>query len=214
MHDSGTHSKKESSGILPFSEAVRFHGHTCPGLTMGYKAAETAIKELATERDVDEELVAIVENDACSIDAIQVVTGCTIGKGNLIYRDHGKQVYTFINRNTNDAVRISLKSSFAIEEQDPAMVKLRPKVMSGKATKKEMDEFHRRMEAVSQAMLAEPIEKMFEVKHVKAKIPEKARIFRSVKCAKCGEMVAESRARVQDGGFVCIPCYDEYTRGW
>ncbi len=214
MHDFGTHSHRPGSRILPFSEAVKFHGHTCPGLTMGYRAAEAAIKELATERDVDEELVAIVENDACGIDAIQVVTGCTIGKGNLIYKDHGKQVYTFINRNTDDAVRISLKSSFAMEEQDPALAELRTKVMAGKATKKEADEFHRRMEGVSRAMLEAPLDTMFEVRHVKAKIPEKARIFKSVKCTRCGEMVAESRARVRDGGFVCIPCYDEYTRGW
>jgi formylmethanofuran dehydrogenase subunit E len=181
---------------------------------MGYRAAEAAIKELAAGRDVDEELVAIVENDACGIDAIQVVTGCTIGKGNLIYKDHGKQVYTFINRNTGDAVRLSLKASYNFDEQDPAMAKLRARVFSGKATKKEADEFYRRMEDISQAMLATPIEKMFEVKHVKAKIPEKARIFKSVKCSKCGEMVAESRARVQDGGFVCIPCFEEYSRGW
>ncbi len=214
MHDSGVHSQSDNSGILPFSEAVKFHGHTCPGLAIGYRAAEAAIKELATERDVDEELVAIVENDACGVDAIQAVTGCTLGKGNLIYRDHGKQVYTFINRNTGDAVRIALKASLDIEKQDPALAKLRTRVFSGKATKKEEDEFHRRMESMVQAMLEAPIETMFEVRHVKAKIPEKARIFKSVKCTKCGEMVAESRARVQDGGFVCIPCYDEYSRGW
>jgi len=181
---------------------------------MGYRAAEAAINELATERDVDEELVAIVENDACGIDAIQVVTGCTIGKGNLIFRDHGKQAYTFINRNTNDAVRIALKATFSVEEHDPALAQLRTKVMSGNATEKEADEFHRKMGSVSQAMLEAPIETMFEVRHVKAEVPEKARIFKSVKCARCGEMVAESRARVRDGGIVCIPCYAEYTRGW
>ncbi|AFD00561.1 Formylmethanofuran dehydrogenase subunit E [Methanocella conradii HZ254] len=213
MHDCGTNTQREGS-IPHFSEAVKFHGHTCPGLTMGYRAAEAAIKELKAGRDVDEELVAIVENDACGVDAIQVATGCTLGKGNLIFKDHGKQVYTFINRNTGDAVRVSLKASFSVEEQDPALAKLRAKVMSGKATKKEAEEFRRRMESVSNAMLAAPIEEMFEVKHVKAKIPEKARIFKSVKCKKCGEMVAEHRARVQDGGFVCIPCYKEYTRGW
>jgi formylmethanofuran dehydrogenase subunit E len=63
-------------------------------------------------------------------------------------------------------------------------------------------------------MLTEPPEKYFDVKHVRVEIPEKARIFGSVRCSKCGEMVAESRARVQDGNFVCIPCFDEYTRGW
>lgn len=213
MHDCGA-IDKVNVAIPAFEEAVKFHGHVCPGITMGYRAAEAAIKELKAGRDVDEELVAIVENDACGVDAIQVVTGCTLGKGNLIFKDHGKHVYTFINRKTGDAVRVSLKASFSVEEQDPALAKLRTKVMSGKATKKEAEEFHRKMEAVSQAMLAAPIEKMFEVKHVKATIPKKARIFKSVKCKKCGEMVAEHRARVQDGGFVCIPCYEEYGRGW
>lgn len=206
--------KSKEREILPFSEVAKFHGHTCPGLTLGYRAAEAGIKELSAGRDVDEELVAIVENDACGVDAVQVVTGCTLGKGNLIFQDNGKQVYTFINRETGDAVRVSLKASFNIDEKDPALAKLRPKVFSGKATKKEADELHQRMENVSKAMMAAPLETMFDVRHVKAKIPEKARIFKSVKCSKCGEMVAESRARVQGGDFVCIPCYREYTRGW
>jgi formylmethanofuran dehydrogenase subunit E len=87
MHDAGSHKHGMSREIMPFSDAVRFHGHTCPGLTIGYRAAEAAIRELATERDVNEELVAIVENDSCSVDAIQAVTGCTLGKGNLIFKD-------------------------------------------------------------------------------------------------------------------------------
>jgi formylmethanofuran dehydrogenase subunit E len=200
--------------IVPFREVAAFHGHTCPGLTLGYRAAEAAIKELATERDADEELVAIVENDSCSVDAIQVVTGCTLGKGNLIFKDHGKQAFTFISRSSGDAVRVALKASFGIDGLDPALSRLRPKVMAGKATKKEMSEFRKRMEGVSQAMMTAPLEEMFDVRHVKAEMPQKARIFRSVRCAKCGEMVAESRARVQDGAFVCIPCFEEYSRGW
>ncbi len=38
---------------------------------------------LQVERDGDEELFAIVETDACGADAIQVITGCTFGKGNF-----------------------------------------------------------------------------------------------------------------------------------
>jgi formylmethanofuran dehydrogenase subunit E len=214
MHDTARPEKKSAKDIMPFADVVKFHGHLCPGLTLGYRAAEAGISALSAGRDVDEELVAIVENDACGVDAIQMVTGCTIGKGNLIYRDYGKQAFTFISRDTGDAVRVVLKASYNIEDRDPEMGKLRPKVFAGKATKKEVAEFHRRMGGVSQAMMKTPLDEMFDVRRIKAKIPEKARIFKSVKCAKCGEMVAESRARVQDGGFVCIPCYDEYSRGW
>jgi formylmethanofuran dehydrogenase subunit E len=59
-----------------------------------------------------------------------------------------------------------------------------------------------------------PVDEMFEVKFVDAEIPGKARIFNSVHCTKCGEMMAESRARVQNGEYICIPCYEEYNRGW
>src|SRR5574342_220054 len=88
-------------------EAIQFHGHLCPGLALGYRVAKAALRELQAERPQDEELVAIVENDSCSADAVQFITGCTFGKGNLIFRDYGKHVYTFYNRRTGKGLRIS-----------------------------------------------------------------------------------------------------------
>jgi len=204
--------KAQDPAIAPFSEVIRFHGHLCPGVTLGYCAAKVAIRELKSGRDVDEQLVTIVENDACGLDAIQMVTGCTIGKGNLILKNHGKQVYTFINRATRDAVRVSLKDRQ--DKDDPTLKALREKVWSGKATPEESRAMRSMMQAQVDRMLIEPPEEYFDIRHVTVDIPEKARLFKSVKCSRCGEMVAESRARVQDGGFVCIPCFNEYTRGW
>jgi formylmethanofuran dehydrogenase subunit E len=86
--------------------------------------------------------------------------------------------------------------------------------MSGAATEQETQEYRKRMDGISRTMRETPVEEMFDVKFVDVEIPQKARIFNSVKCSKCGEMMAESRARVQNGEFVCIPCYEEYTRGW
>lgn len=213
-------SRCREPAILPFSEVVRFHGHLCPGVTLGYCAAKIAIRELRTDRDVDEQLVAIVENDACGIDAIQAVTGCTMGKGNLIFRNYGKHVYTFINRATNDAVRISLKNRE--KDEDSVLKALRARVREGTTSPEETlamrsEEtlaMRSRMQEQVDKMLTEPPEKYFDIKHVAVEFPGKARIFNSVKCSKCGEPVAESRARVQDGNFVCIPCFNEYTRGW
>ena len=202
----------DEPGIMPFSDVVQFHGHLCPGVTLGYCAARIAIKELRSGRDVDEELLAIVENDACGVDAIQAVTGCTVGKGNLIFRDYGKNVYTFINRATGDAVRISLKNRE--DEQESGFRELRARVVQGRATPEEAVTMRSMMQAQVDRMLVEPPEKYFEIRHVEVEIPEKARLFNSVQCSKCGEMMAESRARVENGGLVCIPCWDEYTRGW
>ncbi|WP_340819065.1 FmdE family protein [Methanolobus sp. WCC4] len=195
--------------IPTFEEAAKFHGHVCPGLTIGYIAAKAGIEKLEAERDVDEELVTIVENDACGVDAVQVLTGCTIGKGNLIYRDHAKQVFTFICRNSGKAVRVALRASFSIDAIDPEVNKLRPKVMSGTASEEEEKEFRERMDGISKTMRETPVDDMFKVEFVDVEIPRKARIFNSLKCVKCGEMMAESRARVQNGEYVCIPCYEE-----
>ncbi|MDW7732209.1 MAG: FmdE family protein [Methanolobus sp.] len=200
--------------IVSFEDAAKFHGHVCPGLTIGYIAAKAGIEKLDADRDIDEELVTIVENDACGVDAVQVLTGCTIGKGNLIYRDHAKQVFTFICRDSGKAVRVALKASFNIDAIDPEVSKLRPEIMSGTATGEETKEFRKRMDGISVTMRNTPVEEMFDIRFVDVEIPQKARIFNSVRCVKCGEMMAESRARVQNGEYVCIPCYEEYTRGW
>jgi len=99
-----------------WQDAVKFHGHECGGLTWGFKVATFAMEKLGIERSADEELVAIVENDSCAVDAIQIVTGCTFGKGNLIYKDYGKHVYTFYNRNTGKSIRISRKKGVDVKD--------------------------------------------------------------------------------------------------
>ncbi|NOR46814.1 MAG: formylmethanofuran dehydrogenase, partial [Methanosarcinaceae archaeon] len=97
--------------------AIRFHGHQCPGLADGIRVSEVVLRELGKPAR-DEEMIAIVENNSCGVDAIQLLTGCTFGKGNLIFRDYGKSVYTFINRETNKALRISLnKEAFDTDEE-------------------------------------------------------------------------------------------------
>ena len=91
-----------------FKRCEAFHGHVCGGLAIGYVAATAGLAWLKENRALDEELVAIVETDACCVDAIQVLTGCTLGKGNLLYRDYGKMVFTFFNRRTGQGVRLSM----------------------------------------------------------------------------------------------------------
>ncbi|NYB52502.1 MAG: TraR/DksA C4-type zinc finger protein [Methanobacteriaceae archaeon] len=199
-----------SNQILSFSDITEFHGHSCPGIAIGYRAGKIAIKELSSPRAVDEEFLAIVENDSCSVDAIQVVTGCTFGKGNLIFKDHGKQVYIFVNRDTGYALRISLIKS--VDEMDSDFKKLQKKIFSGSASKEEELEFEKQRERITQKILNMPDNELFKIEYVEIDIPEKARIFQSIKCAKCGELVSEHRARAENGNFVCIPCFDDYSR--
>lgn len=194
------------SPIPSFSDAVKFHGHTCPGLALGYRAALIALEELRSEPSQDEELVAIVENDACGIDALQVVTGCTAGKGNLIFLDYGKHVYTLVNRQTGKAVRVATKASFSTASLDPAFGDLRTKVMSGKATAGDMEQFEKHRDAVCHAILTIPYHDIFSVRRVDVKTPVPAKIYKSVPCECCGEMVSEHRVITAGGKTFCIPC--------
>jgi hypothetical protein len=50
-----------------------FHGHWCPGLAIGVRAAELALEEVG--KADDEDIVAIVETDMCAVDAIQYSGG-------------------------------------------------------------------------------------------------------------------------------------------
>ncbi|AKB20313.1 FmdE family protein [Methanosarcina sp. WH1] len=132
----------------------------------------------------------------------------------LTYRDYGKQAFTFICRGGGKAVRFVLKSEFNIENLDPELSEFCPRVMSGTATEAETLDFGTQMNCVSEYMREMPAEEIFDIKHVNVEIPRKARIFNSVKCSKCGEMFAESRARMENGEIFCTSCYEEYTRGW
>ncbi len=197
-----------------FAEAARFHGHICPGLALGYRAAGIALERLRSGRAEDEELVTIAETDACGVDAIQVLTGCTAGKGNLLFKDHGKHAFTFINRVTGDAVRVVGNPSFDTDSLDPGLASLRTRVMQGQASGEELAEYRRRIDRIVEKILDLPAETLFTIREVDVDMPERARIFKSVPCAKCGELTAESRVRVEDGKFVCRSCSKEYTRRW
>ena len=58
---------------MTYEEIIQFHGHECPGLAIGYRMAIAAMENLESFRAEDEELVAIVENDACGVDAFSVL---------------------------------------------------------------------------------------------------------------------------------------------
>lgn len=192
--------KKRQGFSKDFDKCAAFHGHICPGLTIGYRAAKAALDRLKESMSVDEEIITIIETDACGADAIQVLTGCTFGKGNLIYRDHGKTVFTFISRLTEKGVRFSLKPS-ALET---------PK----EAQDTSSEDFHLPLEGgfsqfrpeMCRKILEMPFEELFTVSDTVVKIPSKARIEQSELCEACREPVMPSRMLISNGRKVCRDC--------
>jgi formylmethanofuran dehydrogenase subunit E len=184
-------------------ETIQFHGHLCPGLALGYRVAKAALRELHADRPQDEELVAIVENDSCAADAVQFITGCTFGKGNLVFRDYGKHVYTFYNRRTGRGIRIS--EDYRGFEGDSRFSGFKKRQEAGEDVSRELQAY--KMEKAA-AILKADEEEIFTITSISAPPPQEARIRGSVRCALCGEKLMESRGRVKNGAIVCIPCFE------
>ncbi len=166
-------------------EAVAFHGHLCPGLVIGWRAARAAARFLGIESSADEELVALVENDSCSVDAFQVLLSTTFGKGNLRWLDHGKQVFTVIDRGRGRAVRVAFKGDHLKTVGSDGSVDRR---------------------AFMQALLRAPEQEILKLEEVEPLAPEKARIEPTLTCALCGEGVQESRSLKHRDRVLCRPC--------
>lgn len=186
-------------------ETIKFHGHSCPGLALGIRAAELALAKLG--RASDEEIVAVVETDMCGVDAVQFLTGCTFGKGNLIHLDYGKNAFTFYRRSDGKGIRIVTKSRTS-RDQDDELSALRKKMLKEKLTPEEQEKMEKgRAARVEWIMDADP-EDLFEVKPAQGPIPKKARILQSLVCEACGEATMESRTRRFLGRTLCIPCFE------
>ncbi len=190
-----------------FKRCADFHGHICPGLAIGYRAAKAGLERLDESRAVDEEMVAIVENNACGVDAVQVLTGCTFGKGNFIYKDHGKQVFTFLGRKSGKGVRVAKKPDLSdrSEKRQELFKKIREETAS-EEERKTFREMHRQRAC---EILDKPAEELFSIRFVDVALPPKAVIEPSVVCEECGEPTMASRLTEENGRKVCGECLEK-----
>ncbi len=195
---------------VTIDKVVEFHGHMCAGLAMGIRAAEIGLAEVGAHAS-DEEVVAIVETDMCAVDAIQFLTGCTLGKGNLVHRDHGKNAYTFIRRSDGKAVRVSTRSG--AWGGDPAWLALFAKVRSGTATAEERQQFASDQRERSRLVMEVPLDELFDVREIDVEAPAPARILATVECSGCHEPTMETRVRRLDEQEWCLPCFDDALSG-
>jgi len=184
---------------------IEFHGHLCPGLVYGYLVGKEAIKLLHFKRSKDEEIVAISENDSCAVDALQVLLGTSIGKGNLILKDYGKNVYTIMNRQQKRAYRFSRNQSYDYTgKSKEAFARLDTAISTGTATEKER---WRHKYLKSADLLSRPFQDLFITTEVDVVMPPYAPLARSEACENCGEMTMSTKlVDMEDGGRVCIPC--------
>lgn len=168
-----------------WDKCVAFHGHGCPGLATGFRAAKVAMDKIGIIPHKMGNTFLVVENNGCGVDALQVITGCTFSKANFMYRNTGKMAYSFFNRENGESIRLVLK-------------KMPPKMA---------------WEEIRDYILEAPVEEIFEIKKPHFDPPEMKDLFPDVydvTCDKCGETVPEHMMRIIDGEKLCLDCLNAF----
>lgn len=162
-----------------YRKAGEMHGHYCPGLAIGVRAAYEALRILNITDIHGHSHYCIAESRACYIDGIQIVFGCTLGGGNLEIRARGKAAFNFYDRNSGESTRLILTAL--------------PKGLD----REESIEF----------ILTAPLEQVFSQTRVHFPAPSDHFGRRAaVICSRCGEECSEPFLRVRDGEIICLDC--------
>lgn len=175
-------------------DSAKIHGHLCPGQVLGVRMALLGLKEagVADPKGRDRKhVIVFVEMDRCATDAIQSVSGCSLGRRTMKFVDYGKMAATFVNLRNNQAVRV-----VALEEARQRALECFPGVQNKYAAQLE-----------AYAILTD--EELFRVEDVDISLkPEDmpGRPVRRVRCARCGEYVQDAREVCISGDLLCRAC--------
>ncbi|MBC7129590.1 TraR/DksA C4-type zinc finger protein [Candidatus Bathyarchaeota archaeon] len=196
-------------------KAKNLHGHICPFLVLGLRASEIAMKKLGIGKageaeTVGEDVLAIIECNNCFADGVQVATGCTLGNNSLIYLDVGKNALTLVRRGDWKGVRVyidseKLNKKYFKKEASELFEKV---VAKREGTAEDAERLRKIWAEIGYAMSNLP-EEEFKIEEVKLKEIERAPIFESVRCEKCGELAMKTRVKFVDGKALCLSCYGE-----
>jgi Formylmethanofuran dehydrogenase subunit E len=179
------------------AESTHIHGHICAGQVIGVRMAMAGLERISITdpKGADrKKLYVLVEIDRCATDAIQSVTGCSLGKRSLRWFDFGIMAATFVNLASGQAVRI-----VAREEA---------RALAEKSCPETADKYQRQL----QAYKVMPLDQLFTFQKVEVKIPEcdlPGRPLRRVQCDQCGDWVQDCREREQNGRTLCRACAGE-----
>jgi formylmethanofuran dehydrogenase subunit E len=179
-------------GLL--QDSARIHGHLCPGQVLGVKMSMLGLREIgiADPKGKDRKsIIVFVEMDRCATDAVQSVTGCSLGHRTMKFMDYGKMAATFLNLKTGKAVRVLAKEE------------------SRKKAKEYLPDIENKYAAQLEAYRVMTDEELFAVSEVSIAIkPEDmpGRPLSRIRCKACGEHVQDMREVRVDGKTLCRPC--------
>ena len=190
-----------------FQEVVDFHRHLCLDIAIGYRAATALVREMGDELKNMKEVVALVGNETCALDAIQEVTGCTFGKRNLYLSRIGKPVYILQNTKTGSAVRAYCAYWETFDHSD--LRTLRKAVKKLDASPDQKAALQKLTEEKINEILAAPESDLFSIKRVTLPPPPKSGKYEAAPCGVCGEHVDVALLTEEKGQRLCLECLKE-----
>ena len=169
-----------------FKKAREFHGHVCPGIILGTRLTIAGLRELdMNPLEPARNLVVYMEIDRCGTDAVQAITGCSLGHRNLKHKDFGKFAATFVDTQNGNAVRV------AIDEKNRA-----------EHDKLDIKEVIRLLSEI-------PDDEILKIEHVRIIVPKEDLPGFPVEkaiCNKCGEQISDGRHVNANGMMLCKNC--------
>ena len=174
--------------------STTIHGHVCAGQVIGVRMSMIGLREIniSDPKGLDrKKFYVLVEIDRCATDAIQTVTGCTLGKRSLKWLDYGIMAATFVNLDTGKAVRITAREE------------------SRELAKNYVPEMESKYKQQLEAYRVMPEEELFKIEKVEITIPPEdmpGRPSRRVQCQGCGDWVQDCRDIEEDGKILCKSC--------
>jgi formylmethanofuran dehydrogenase subunit E len=175
-------------------ESLNVHGHLCPGQVLGVRMSMLGLREIGITDPKGKDrksIVVFVEMDRCATDAIQSVTGCSLGRRTMKFMDYGKMAASFMNLRTKRTLRI-------IARED-----------SKEKAKIYFPEIEDKAEAQLEAYKIMSDEELFDMEDIRVILKSEdlpGRPLSRVQCARCGEHVQDMREIIRDGKTLCRPC--------
>lgn len=190
----------------------QFHGHKCPAMPMGLRVGAAAMNKLGVDRAKDGQLIALVEIGehhcaTCFADGVQMITGCTFGKGNIQRTHKGKWGLTLIEKATGRAVRVSPKAEAMLANKQTSFFKdYREKGIPASEVPDDV------VDPLVEKVMTAPDDAILNISEVhQHEWHEPKHSFSSFVCDECGEMVVEGYGRIADDKHVCIDCHAKLT---
>lgn len=167
---------------LYLDKAKTFHGDVCAGIVIGTRLTLAGLKALGIDPSRrNKNLIVFVEIDRCMTDAVQAITGCSLGHRTLKYMNYGKFGAVFYDLDSKRAVRVTERKG--------------PRAQAG--------------EDISTVFRTLADEELVKIEEVTINMEENDMPGKPQKieaCSQCGELIFDDRAEKSGGRLLCRAC--------